>query len=133
MTLNFCEWKSQQLCKVDQLVVEITLSSKNPHFLDFSSENYDFSKPQKIRFFDFESDWSRTTRRTNMIFLLLDKAYVRATFFIILVMPISALENFLEGLEKTFRQKIHIFWAFEESKFSIEKFEKCGFSTGLLL
>ena len=31
------------------------------------------------------------------------------TIFHTLVMPISTLENFLEGFEKTFHQKIHIF------------------------
>ena len=43
-------------------------------------------------------------------------------------MPISDLEKILKGLEKTFHKKIHIFKAFEESRFSTEKFEKFGFS-----
>ena len=39
-------------------------------------------------------------------------------------MPISALENFLGGLEKKFSSKNLIFSAFEGSEFSVEKFEK---------
>ena len=37
----------------------------------------------------------------------------QSNIFHTLVMPISALENFLGGLEKSFRQKIHFFQVFE--------------------
>ena len=55
-------------------------SSKNSYFSDFSVENSDSSKAWKIRFWDFQSNCPRTTCRTTLIFLLLDKAMLEQHF-----------------------------------------------------